>query len=346
MDVRSIMSGQRKDPLALLLCGATRMAAPFYGLATRYRNRRFDRGSAEIHRAGAPVISVGNITTGGTGKTPTVAWIARHLRQQGVRVSIVSRGFRADETGVNDEALELEQRLPDVPHIQNPDRVEAARVATEELDTQLIVMDDGFQHRRLHRDLDIVLIDATCPFGYDHLLPRGLLREPLSGLSRADVILLTRASMANESERQRIQERIRQFNDDALWVECDHKPSHLQHHGKEDRPLTELKDKNVLAISAIGNPSAFLETLRDLGSNVIAGREFPDHHHYDREDLVAIREWITEHPKAECVLCTQKDLVKLQTSQIAGVPLYAVCIEMKIASGRDHFTALIDAVAQ
>ena len=149
-----------------------------------------------------------------------------------------------------------------------------------------------------------------------------------------------------EAQRNEIQQRIRRFNDHAAWVECDHKPAHLQHHGQENRPLSELQGKNVLAISAIGNPSAFLETLRDLGSKVIAGREFPDHHHYDREDLVAIREWITEHPKAECVLCTQKDLVKLQTSQIAGVPLYAVCIEMKIASGRDHFTALIDALAQ
>ena len=116
-----------------------------------------------------------------------VEWIARWFRRHNVRVSIVSRGYRAEEGGRNDEARELEQKLPDVPHVQNPDRVAAAQIAVEELETQLIVLDDGFQHRRLARDVDIVLLDALEPFGFEHVFPRGTLREPLAGLRRADV---------------------------------------------------------------------------------------------------------------------------------------------------------------
>ena len=147
-----------------------------YALVVGWRNRRFDRHPERVFRVAVPVISVGNLTTGGTGKTPLVEWLARWFRAAGVRVTLISRGYAAEKGARNDEAMELEQRLPDVPHLQNPDRVQAARIAVEELDCQLIILDDAFQHRAIARDLDIVLIDATEPFGYGHLLPRGLLR--------------------------------------------------------------------------------------------------------------------------------------------------------------------------
>jgi len=131
-----------------------------------WRSRKFESDPASIQRVEVPVISVGNLTTGGTGKTPMVVWLCRYLRGKGLRVAIVSRGYNSDDSGSNDEALELENRLPDVPHLQDPDRVKVARIATEELESEVIVMDDGFQHRRLGRDLDLVLIDATNPFGY------------------------------------------------------------------------------------------------------------------------------------------------------------------------------------
>ena len=133
------------------------------------------------------MISIGNLTTGGTGKTPLVVWTARFLRAQDFRVAVVSRGYGMDSSDDpsetrNDEAMEMELRLPDVPHLQDPDRYRMATIAIEELDSQIILLDDGFQHRQLQRDLDIVLIDVINPFGYDRLLPRGLLREPLSSL--------------------------------------------------------------------------------------------------------------------------------------------------------------------
>ncbi len=181
MDYRSLMSGARKDPWAGCLRGGLHAASWLYGAAVGIRNRRYDRQAAEIHRCGVPVISVGNLTTGGTGKTPIVCYLSRWFRQRGIRVAIVSRGYGRGEADVNDEALELHSRLPDVPHVQDPDRVEAARIAVEELQTQLILMDDGFQHRRLHRDLNLVVIDATCPFGYGHLLPRRITARATDG---------------------------------------------------------------------------------------------------------------------------------------------------------------------
>ncbi len=190
---RAILSGQRRDLLAVAARGMLSVAEVPYRAAMACRNRRYERGWAEIHRVSVPVVSVGNLTVGGTGKTPFVAWLAQWFRDQGIRVSLVSRGYGGQTGGGNDEARELEQRLPDVPHVQSPDRVAAARIAIDELATQLIILDDGFQHRRIGRDLDVVLIDATQPFGYGHVLPRGLMRESKRGLSRADVVALTRA---------------------------------------------------------------------------------------------------------------------------------------------------------
>ena len=194
------MSGDRSDPLATLMRGALGAASLIYRVGVHHRNRGFETGKREVHHCGVPVISVGNLTTGGTGKTPIVCFLAQMLRAKGVRVAIVSRGYGRGDEDANDEAMELHDRLPDVPHVQDPDRVEAARVAVEELESQVILMDDGFQHRRLYRDLDIVVVDATCPFGYGHVLPRGLLREPIDGIRRADLVIVSRCDLIDEEE--------------------------------------------------------------------------------------------------------------------------------------------------
>src|SRR5262249_43603746 len=145
-----------------------------YGAAIRLRNLCYDRGWRRSYRAPIPVISVGNLTVGGTGKTPCVEYVARYYRERNLRVAILSRGYGSSD-GPNDEARVLEENLPDVPHLQGADRVALAEIAVEELDSELLILDDGFQHRRLARDLDMVLIDATQPWGHDFLLPRGLL---------------------------------------------------------------------------------------------------------------------------------------------------------------------------
>ena len=223
-EFRDIVSGRRQGFGAALWRAGLGLAETPYSLGVRWRNHRYDVGKAGVVRVEVPVISVGNLTLGGTGKTPMVEWLARWFRSHDVRVAIVSRGYGAVDGGQNDEARELEEKLPDVPHLQDPNRAAAARVAIDELATQLIVLDDGFQHRRLGRDLDIVLIDAVEPFGYDRVFPRGMLREPLSGLRRADVIGLTRADVVNETRRREIRTRVQAIQPQATWVELAHQP--------------------------------------------------------------------------------------------------------------------------
>ncbi|MCA1685652.1 MAG: tetraacyldisaccharide 4'-kinase, partial [Planctomycetia bacterium] len=191
-----IVRGRTAGPLAGAARVGLRLASFGASLGVLLRNLGYDRGRLAVARAAVPVVSVGNLTLGGTGKTPMVEWVARWYRRRGVRVAILSRGYRRDGSGgVNDEAMVLEENLPDVPHLQDPDRVKIAGVAVEELGSELLVLDDGFQHRRLARDLDLVLLDALEPFGLGRLFPRGLLREPVRSLRRADLVVLTRADL-------------------------------------------------------------------------------------------------------------------------------------------------------
>src|SRR2546430_13721210 len=163
-EFRDLVSGRQKGLWAAVARGVLRVAEVPYTIAVTVRNRRYDRGAAKVHRVDVPVITVGNLTLGGTGKTPMVKWLAQQFQNAGLRVAIVSRGYGAAEGKHNDEALELAQSLPHVPHIQNRDRVAAAQLAIHDFKSQLILLDDGFQHRRLGRDLDIVLLDALEPF--------------------------------------------------------------------------------------------------------------------------------------------------------------------------------------
>ncbi len=198
-EFRDLVSGRRKGLAATFTRGVLRVAEMPYALAVSARNRRYDRGAHLTHRAGVPVISVGNLTLGGTGKTPMVKWLAQRLQNSGVRVAIVSRGYGAANGAPNDEAMELAAALPNVPHIQSRDRVAAAARAIQGFHSQVLLLDDGFQHRRLARDLDIVLLDALEPFGFEHVFPRGTLREPLAGLRRADFVCLSRAARSSSS---------------------------------------------------------------------------------------------------------------------------------------------------
>ena len=338
---RELVSGRRHGPMATLLRGLLRVCETPYSWAMRIRNRRYDRGQIASHLVDVPVISVGNLTLGGTGKTPLVEWVARFFRDRGVRVSIISRGYAASEEGRNDEALELHLALPDVPHLQNADRVEAAHTAIEELGTELIVLDDGFQHRRLDRDLDIVLLDATEPFGFDHVFPRGTLREPLAGLERADVVVLSRADMLPVDERQTIRQRAAQLASKAAWCEVRHAPQKLVNAHGESCTLESIAGKRVAACCAIGNPAGFRYTIDSLGAEVVAWREFPDHHVFTRDDVESLARWAEG---AEATLCTRKDLVKLQVSKLGDVTLWAVEVQLQFSTGQSEIEAALDVV--
>ena len=342
---RDIVSGRRRGPLMMLLRGGLSVVSFFYAIAMRLRNRRYDRGSARIGQAGAPVISVGNLTLGGTGKTPMVEWICRQLRAEGLRVAILSRGYGAEATGANDEALELENRLPDVPHLQNPDRLAAAAVAVEELDMQVLVLDDAFQHRRIARDLDLVMLDALEPLGFGRVFPRGTLREPASGLRRADVLVLSRADMVEEDAPASIRRRATELAPDALWVETSHGPKSLVDYRGTQSPLTQLADKRLAAFCGIGTPEGFRHTLAACGLEPVDLREFPDHHAYDRADVASLAAW-AEEIQAEALVCTEKDLVKLGVGELGGRPLLAVRIGLDILQGEDELIKRLATVMQ
>lgn len=335
IDHRSLLGGETAGPLAASTRLALRMASLVYGAGARIRHFQYDTQRKNIHHAGVPVISVGNLTTGGTGKTPLVCDLCARLRRLGARVAIISRGYGAGESGVNDEALEMAQRLPDVPHVQHVDRVEAARIAVEELAAEVLVMDDGFQHRRLHRDLDLVVIDATCPFGFGYLLPRGYLREPISSLSRADAVILTRTDQVDRQTLDSIGKRVCQHIGDRPLLQTTHQPAFVHIDRGGTHPIDFLRDRTLALVSAIGNPDAFERTVRDCGSRIIGHEKLPDHDPYQRETRRRLTNRITELRRTETidlVLCTHKDAVKLGTDQIGGVPLGHLQIDLVYSS--------------
>ena len=248
-------------------------AAVPYGLGVALRNIAYGRGWTKTHPAGVPVISVGNLTLGGTGKTPCVEWLANWCRTRDLRVAILSRGF-GGQVGRNDEALVLEDNCPDVPHLQGADRLALAQVAVEELESEILILDDGFQHRRLGRDLDIVLVDATCPWGHGWLFPRGLLREPASSLGRADVVLLTRCDMTSPEALSRLHEEVRRHAPGTPIAESEHRPT-AWINGAKSVPVDSYAGRPVAAFCGLGNPDAFAERLQRWAPSPWRGGRIP-----------------------------------------------------------------------
>jgi tetraacyldisaccharide 4'-kinase len=339
---RGLVSGRRRGAAASLLRCLLRVGETPYTFAVNLRNRRYDRGRKEVHRVSVPVVSVGNLTLGGTGKTPVVKWLARWFKDRGIRVAIVSRGYGAAAGQQNDEALELHQALPDVPHVQNPNRVDAATRAIEEFNCQLVLLDDGFQHRRLGRDLDIVLLDALEPFGFEHVFPRGTLREPVAGLSRAHAICLSRADVISADEREVIRRRVAELAPQAAWCELTHSPNLLMNTSGATLPLDSLTRKRVAAFCGIGNPGGFRHTLATTNCEIVAWHAFPDHHAYSPTDLQLLGTLVDAHG-VDMVVCTHKDLVKIPLAEINGVPLWAVTVEMQFLSGQTEFESALRA---
>ena len=251
---------------------------------------------------------------------------------------IVSRGYGSQPGHPNDEFLELQLHLPDTPHIQNPDRIAAVSQAIDRHNATSIVLDDGFQHRRLGRNLDIVLIDATCPFGYDHLLPRGLLREPVESLSRVDAVIITRVDQASEKELSRIRQRV------AMWID-EHRIAHVSF------PLHTLVNRTgetqhlnatsrIVGFCGIGNPDGFHRSLSGLDGKVVAFRSFADHYHYKQTDIDALQQLATEQ-HASALICTVKDFVKVKQLSFQ-LPILAATIVPAFESGKTMLRNLIE----
>lgn len=378
--LHELLSGRRTDVGARLLRGGLRLASWGYGAVMGLRNAAYDREWLRTLRVDVPVISLGNITTGGTGKTPLAAWLANWFVEAGQTPGLLSRGYHSlakatslaeRETRVgNDEKLVLDRLCPDVPHLQQRDRVLAAQRLVSEHGCRTLILDDGFQHRRLHRDLDLVLIDALQPWGYGHLLPRGLLREQLSALRRADLVLVTRADQISSEQRGRLLDQLARIRGTDESVEIAFVPRRLIGLQGEDLPLEAIPGRTVFAFCGIGNPQGFVRTVNSLekgpsrsvslstqvrlsesiGESRDAAlasrvRVFADHHHYTDRDLDVVAE-AASRTRAEIVLTTLKDFVKLRPQAWHGPPLYAVDIGVEFLSGRSLLESRLQQLAR
>jgi tetraacyldisaccharide 4'-kinase len=316
-----------------------RAAAVPYSMAVQFRNWLIDRRPGSVQRVGVPVISVGNVTTGGTGKTPVVALLVNQLAERSRRPGIVSRGYRSLSDEGNDEKRVLATLCPNVPHVQNRNRVEAARECVSRFQADILVADDGFQHRRLARDLDIVLVDALNPWGHGFVLPRGLLREPLSSLGRADLVILTRSDQVSPERRAEIWGEVRRWCTLPGEVEICFEPDELIDLDGARTPLSDGESstrdrlsRKVLAFCGIGNPSGFRRTLEAAGFEVVELVEFPDHYHFSQPDIEVVAELARA---AGCgLMTTLKDLVKIDQAPL-GVSLHALNIRARVSRGEN-----------
>ncbi|MBM4055692.1 MAG: tetraacyldisaccharide 4'-kinase [Planctomycetes bacterium] len=305
----------------------------------------YTTGILKKHRLPVPVISVGNITTGGTGKTPVVEYLAKYIGKKGKKVVIISRGYASKleqkkGTGknerCNDEFLLFQENIPGIANILGKDRVKSGWEAVNRHRAAYLLLDDGFQHLRLARNLNIVLIDALEPFGYEHVLPRGLLREPLHGLRRADIFLLTHTDQISEEKKENIVHRLHDINRNIPIIESIHKPVCLESENDETSlDITWLKGKKVFAFCAIGNPLSFRKSLESLGAVLLGFHEFPDHHAYTPSDIKALNDEAM-HIGPDVFVVTQKDRVKLgENVNSWAFPLLTLRMEICITKGNE-----------
>jgi tetraacyldisaccharide 4'-kinase len=337
----SIISGKQRGLLAACLRGVLHPVSYAYGFVVRVRNALFDSGLKKSYAVPVKVISIGNLTTGGTGKTPVVAEIANRLTKQGVKTGLLSRGYRSLSTGENDEKMVLDRLCPGISHWQNPDRVAGALQAkAEDPELKALVLDDAFQHRRIQRDLDLVLIDATNPWGYGYQLPRGLLRESKAALKRADLIVVTRADLVEADELSTLKQQIKNIVPEVPLVISRFVASGWLTLDGRELPLEDITSSPLTACCGIGNPENFRNTLTAVNCFVKSFLAFPDHHHYDENDIKALG-GVLKQDQTDTLVMTLKDLVKFPADALPGITVAALLIEWDILEGEELLDELL-----
>ena len=314
------------------------------------------------------VISLGNVTVGGTGKTPTAQRLARDIRDMGYRVVILNRGYRAKwhgEIGIvsdgkrlhmsaaeaGDEAFMLAKHLPEVPVLIGAERAVTGQYAIDNFGAEVAILDDGYQHWQLDRDMDILLVDAVNVFGNDYILPRGTLREPISHISRADVCLMTKVDQAAKGSCEHIRNTVHRYNANAQIVESIHQPrcfiplsDWYEDIASDGIDVSSMKGKKVMAVSAIGNPASFEQTLSDLDTVIIESLRYPDHHDYNIQEMDDILHQ-AERMGADAIIITEKDAVKIPAEVVhtsLGIPVYVICVEVTFQQGKTEFQQLLN----
>lgn len=348
---RSLMSGESNRPGDAAARAALSAASWGYAGLLRFRNALYRHGVLRSVALPRTTISVGNLTTGGTGKTPMVVELARRLIELGHKPAVLLRGYAppgsANQPGSADEVLLLREELGEtVPVEADADRVAAAaRVIAARPDVTVFLLDDGFQHRRVKRNLDLVLIDAAEPFGFGHVLPRGMLREPASGLRRATAVIVTRADQS--AKLADLDARIARLHGRPPIAHAAHAWSGLVRDDGSEHPLGTLRGRTVTAACGIGNPAAFERSLRDQGPVIASFNAFPDHARYSPEQLAMLFDDARQR-RAEAVVITAKDWVKwrpilrgLDEQGRPRVPVYHVKLRIRFLDGEAALDALL-----
>ena len=350
-----------------LIMGILYIFSLIYGLLVNIKLAGYKYGIFQKQKLDCFVISLGNVTVGGTGKTPTAQRLARDIRDMGYRVVILNRGYRAkwhgevgivsdgkrlhmDAAEAGDEAYMLAKHLPEVPVLIGAERAKTGRYAMEHFGAEVAILDDGYQHWQLERDLDILLVDAVNVFGNGYILPRGTLREPISHISRADICLMTKVDQAAAGSCDYIRETVHRYNPEARIVESIHQPrcfipltEWYVNIASQGIDIAQMRGKRIMAVSAIGNPASFEQTLSDLGAVIIESLRYPDHHDYAMSEMTDIFQQ-AENAGAEAIVITEKDAVKIPADVARekwSIPIYVICVEVNFQKGSEGLADLL-----
>jgi tetraacyldisaccharide 4'-kinase len=334
----NLVTGKIRGPLAAILRGVLFVFSLLYGLGVIILAGFYKMRQARIN---CKVISVGNITLGGTGKTALVEYLVAKISSKGNKVAVLSRGYKRDArlpaaAGMGDEPEMLQKKFPQIPVIVNKDRLKAASRAIKDYAVDTLILDDGLQQWRIFKDLEIVTIDALNPFGNFRLLPAGFLREPLGALRRADIFVLTQSNPDQDITLLAL--RLRQLNPRALIVESRHRPEGFSNLNKPDEALSidNFKGKSAIVFSGIGNPRAFEDTARSLGINTAEALRFNDHHDYTQADLDGIIKRANEG-NTDMIITTEKDAVKIARLKVKQGRIFSLKIKLSITKNEAEF---------
>ncbi len=340
---RNLISGSGDGLARGLLRFLLRLISVAYHAVVCLRNFCYDKGLLRTHGADAAVISVGNITTGGTGKTPLVIWLCGLLEAKSLKCAVLTRGYKVRGGKIADEPVILAKSCPGAKVIADSNRVEGAKKAVGEFGAEVLVMDDGFQHRRLRRNLDIVAVDATCPFGFGRVLPSGMLREPAKSLRRAGAVVITRYDQVTDKQAGEVEKTIKRLAPDIAIAKAVHSHSYARAAKGQTLSIAELKEKAIFAFCGIGNPDAFLGRITESGFNVVGSKVYNDHHDYSSDDIRDIYEQ-ARSCGADLILSTQKDWVKtsLLALQDEDIIFAYLGLELEFIEGVDKIEALVD----
>lgn len=365
--VLSVIEGRRKGKRAAVLAWVLQQYSYLFALIVQLRLWLYARGLFRHHTLGCQVLSVGNLTVGGTGKTPIVEVFARSLQNSGRKVAILSRGYKRVQPGFGERLLDrltfraarrpplvvsdgkrllhdsalsgdepymLAGNLPDVTVVVDKNRVKAGQYAVKNLGCDTLILDDGFQYLSLKHRLDVVLVDRTNPFGNGYLLPRGILREPIRNIKRAGFIFVTKSNGDGAGE---LKKRLRELNPDAEISECRHCARYLRDvYTGARKELDFLKGLPVGAVSGIAVPKGFEDELIRLGARVIYHKRYTDHHRYSQQEILEVINRSLQRG-AQAIITTEKDAVRFPLIERRDLPIYFLRVEIEMLSGAEAF---------